>query len=100
MNKCLKELYNIMKIQDWTSFNPEKDRVEALNKWISKWIVSVDQSQIVLNFNKLPVEHRDLVKYKLASDIAEHLAETCIEYKSEEHRINGTMMGLRREIKE
>ena len=95
----LKELYNILKVQDWTSFCPEKDRELLLDKWIAKWIVEVEQSQSVVNQKYLDSEHLDIVKYKLGETLGQSLAEECVAFKTEERKISGNMIALRRKEK-
>ena len=96
---ALKELHSILRIEDWTSFCPEKNRELELNKWIAKWIVEVEQSQSVVNKKYLDSEHLDLVKYKLGEQLGQCLAEECVLFKTEEKNISGHMIALRRKEK-
>jgi hypothetical protein len=96
---AIKELYNILKVQDWTSFCPEKERQALLDKWLDKWVVELEQSQSVVNKKYLDSEHLDLVKYKLGEQLGQSLAEECVTYNIEEKNISGQMIALRRKEK-
>lgn len=98
-HQSIKELYNILKVQDWTSFCPEKDRQALLDKWVAKWIVEVEQSQSVVNKKYLDSEHLDLIKYKLGEQLGQSLAEECVLFKTEDSTISGHMIALRRKEK-
>lgn len=96
---ALKELYNILKIKDWTDFCPEKDREEKLKAWEEKWIVEVEQSQSVVNPKYLTSEYNDEIKYKMAQTLAEVLAEECTSYVTEKNKITAKMLSIRRKEK-
>jgi hypothetical protein len=96
---ALKELYNILKERDWTEFCPEKIRSDKLDLWVEKWIVEVEQSQLVVDEKYLDSEHLDLVKYKLGQNLGEALAEECVTYKKEQKKISANLIGLRRKGK-
>lgn len=98
-HEAIKELYNILKEQDWTSFCPEKNRAALLDKWVDRWVVEVEQSQSVVNKKYLDSEHLDLVKYKLGEQLGQSLAEECVVFKTEERCISGNMIALRRKEK-
>lgn len=93
---AIKELYNILKEQDWTSFCPEKKRKELLDKWVETWIIEVEQSQSVLDPKYLDSEHMDFIKYRMGQVLGEALTEDCVEYKTSGKSISAGMVGLRR----
>ena len=93
---AIKELYTIMKEQDWTSFCPEKKRAELLDKWVEKWIKEVEQSQLVVDTKYLNSEHSDFVKYRMGQVLGEQLTEECVNYKMEDKKITASMVGLKR----
>lgn len=96
---AIKDLYNILKTKDWTSFCPEKNREELLNKWVDQWVMEVEQSQLVVDKKYLDSEHLDIVKYKLGEHLGQSLAEECVQFKTEERKISGHMVALRRKEK-
>lgn len=96
---AIKELYDIMKIEDWSSFCPEKTRKELLEKWERAWIVDVEFSQSVVSTNYLTSDYNDLIRMKLAQSLAEDLSETCTTYKTEDKKITAQMCAIRRKEK-
>lgn len=97
-NKAIKELYNIIKVKDWTSFNPEKDRAALLDKWVDKWILTIEQRQSVINYKRLPLEHQEAIKYRLAQELHEQVAEKSTEYLSDNLGISANLTVIKREI--
>lgn len=93
---AIKELYNILKEKDWTSFCPEKSRHELLDKWTEKWIVEAETSQDVLNFKYLSSEYTDAIKYKLTQDILEQVSEECTVYTTTDKKVSASLMTIRR----
>lgn len=96
---AIKELYDIIKVEDWSSFNPEKTRQELLERWERSWIVDVEFSQAVVNTNYLTSEYNDIIKLKLAQSLAEDLSESCTLYKTENKKVTAQMCALRRKEK-
>lgn len=96
---ALKELFDIIKERDWTEFCPEKLRQDKLEQWIDKWTVEVEQSQSVVNPKYLTSEYNDEIKYKMAQNLAEMLAEECTNYTTEKNKITAKMTALRRKGK-
>ena len=93
---ALDELNKIMKIKDWTDFCPEKDRQAALDSWLEKWLIEVEQSQLVVNSKLLNSEDTDFVKYRMGQVLGESLTEECVTFKTTAQRISGHLIGLRR----
>ena len=96
---AIKELHNILKVQDWTNFCPEKNRAKLLEQWVEKWIVEVEESQSVVNKMYLDSEHLDLIKYKLGEALGQSLAEECVTYRTEDRNISASLLGFRRKEK-
>lgn len=99
LHPALEALYEIAKIEDWTSFAPDKMRTEAINRWIRAWVVDVEFSQAVVSTEYLSSEYNDLIKIKLAQELAEDLSETCTHYKTEDKSISASMCAFRRKEK-
>lgn len=95
-HKALDELRKIMKIEDWTEFCPEKNRDLALDLWIEKWLVDVEQSQSVVDPKYLDSESMDFVKYRMGQVLGEALTEECVTFKTTARKISGQLIGLRR----
>lgn len=93
---ALKELYTLLQERDWTEFCPEKNRKDLLDKWVEKWIIEVEQSQLVVNPKYLNSEQSDFVKYRMGQVLGEALTEDCVNYKTEDKRITASMVGFRR----
>lgn len=93
---ALDELRKIMKIEDWTNFCPEKDRMIALQEWTDKWLLEIEQSQLVVDPKYLSSEHTDFVKYRMGQVLGEALTEECITFTSAARKISGHLIGLRR----
>lgn len=93
---ALDELRKIMQLEDWTSFCPEKNREEALAKWIEKWVVEVERSQLVVDPKYLDSESMDFVKYRMGQVLGEALTEDCVTFKTEARKVSGHLLGIRR----
>lgn len=96
---AIKELYNIIKVEDWSSFCPEKTRKELLDKWVKAWVVDVEFSQSVVSTDYLTSEYNDIIKVKLAQSLAEDLAEDCTIYTTADKNISAKMCAFRRKEK-
>lgn len=93
---AIKQLYDIIKVEDWSSFCPEKVRQDKLDQWVKNWVVDVEFTQAVVNKDYLTSEYNDLIKVKLAQSLAEDLAEDCTIYKTENTQISAKMCAIRR----
>lgn len=93
---ALTELYNILKERDWTEFCPEKRRADLLDLWVEKWLMEVEQSQLVVDTKYLTSEHSDFVKYRMGQVLGEALTEDCVSYKTTGKKISASMVGLKR----
>ena len=90
------ELIKIMKTRDWTEFCPERDRQAELEVWIAKWLIQVEQSQLVVDVKYLDSESLDFVKYRMGQVLGEALTEDCVTFKTEKKRVTAKMVGIRR----
>jgi hypothetical protein len=95
-HQALDELYKIMQLKDWTDFCPEKNREESLQQWIAKWLIEVEQSQLVVDSKYLNSEASDFVKYRMGQVLGEALTEECVTFKVDNRKISGKLVGLRR----
>jgi hypothetical protein len=93
---AIKELYNIIKVEDWTNFCPEKNRQALLDEWIEKWMIQVEQSQSVVNPKLLDSEHSDFIKYRMGQILGEALTEECVSFETDKKQIKARMVGLKR----
>lgn len=93
---AIEQLRKIMQITDWTSFCPEKQRADALDKWIIRWLVEVEQSQLVVDSKYLSSENNDFVKYRMGQILGEVLTEECVTFTSSSRKITGHLLGVRR----
>jgi hypothetical protein len=93
---AIQELRNIMKTQDWTSFCPEKTRLELLETWITTWLIEVEQSQSVVDAKYLDSETSDFVKYRMGQVLGEALTEECVTFTTQSRKITAKMVGLKR----
>lgn len=93
---AVKELYELIKERDWTEFCPERVRAEALDMWVAKWLIEVEQSQLVVDSKYLDSESMDFVKYRMGQVLGEALTEECVTFKTEKKRVSAKMVGIRR----
>lgn len=99
-HEALKELRDLIKLPDWNTVCPEKNRLEQLEYWFDRWIVEAEYSQSVVDTKYLTSEFNDVIKLKLAQSLGEEsLAENCISYKTQEKKITASMCSLRRKAK-
>lgn len=96
---AIKALYDIIKIEDWSNFCPERTREEALKKWERAWIVDVEFTQSVVSTKYLTAEYNDVIKYKLSQSLGDELAETCTIFNTKDKQISANMCALRRKEK-
>ena len=96
---AIKALYDIIKTEDWTTFQPEKTRKEQLDRWVKNWVVDVEYSQAVVSTGYLTSEYNDIIRYKLTQSMAEELAEECTIFKTEDKNISAKMCAFRRKEK-
>jgi hypothetical protein len=93
---AIKELYEIIKKEDWTSFCPEKNRAELLEKWEQKWLANVDSTQLIMDKKYLTSDYSDMIKEKMAQNLAEQLTEECVQFNITDRSIKAQMLGIRR----
>ena len=96
---AIKALYDIIKIEDWNVFCPERSRKEALEKWEKAWLIDVEFSQAVVSTKYLTSEYDDLIKIKLAQSLAEDLAENCTSFSTADKKISAQISAFRRKEK-
>lgn len=90
---CVRELKDLVKVPD------DKLRTELLEEWMRRWLMEVEFFQDVVDSKYLTSEYSDLIKTKLAQNIAEDLVESCVEYKTQKRRVSGYMLACRRKAK-
>lgn len=96
---AIKELYEIIKKKDWTEFCPEKDREVLLNAWVAKWLTTVEADQLIMDKKFLTSEYSDVIKERLAQNLAESLTEECVSFTIKDRKIEANLIGLRRKEK-
>jgi hypothetical protein len=96
---AIKELYKILKIEDYTSYCPEFKREQELDKWVSRWLIEKETSQLVMNKKYLTSEFSDIIKTKMAENLAIELVEDCVKFKTEDRKIAATILSFRRQAK-
>lgn len=99
LHPAIKQLYEIIKTEDWSSFCPERSRKEQLDKWVRSWIMDVEFTQAVVSTDYLTSEYNDIIKVRLAQSLAEDLAEDCTIYKTADKNISAKMCAFRRKEK-
>lgn len=93
---AVEELRKILKLKDWTDFCPERDRELALDLWLHKWLIQVEQSQLVVDTKYLDSDSLDFVKYRMGQVLGEALTEECVTFKTEKKQVKAKMIGIRR----
>ena len=96
---AIKELFEIIKTQDWTSFCPERDRQVLLEKWEQKWVSIVETEQLIMDKKYLTSEFSDIIKERMAQNLAEQLTEESVTYTITDKKIKAQMLGIRRKEK-
>lgn len=91
-HEAIRELKDISKL-------PDQVREEQLDAWIDRWVVPVEFTQDVVDSKYLTSEYNDVIKTRLAQNMAEDLAETCVGYVTKKKSITGTMIAIRRKSK-
>lgn len=96
---AIEQLIEIMKTPDWSTFCPERNRMELLNNWEKRWLVDVTYSQSVVSTKYLTSEYDDIIKLQLTQKLAEDLAEDCTIFSKESKNISAKMCAFRRKEK-
>lgn len=99
LHPAIKQLYEIIKMEDWSTFCPERKRQEELDRWTREWIAEVEYSQSVVSTDYLTSEYNDIIKIKLAQSLAEDLAEDCTIYTTNNKNISAKICAFRRKEK-
>ena len=93
----IKELYKILEDEGDGFRSGVLSRKIALNKWIDRYLVEVATEQRVVSTKHLDSETKDMLKYHLATLLAEELHEKdCVDTVCEEKRIGTTVFALKR----
>lgn len=91
--KAIKELFLICDIEsDEKTVGWRKRRI-AMDKWVEKYLHTVDTQQSVLNPNVFESDFMDFIKESLAKKLAEDLT-TSTRYEITDKRINAKLVVL------
>lgn len=96
MNEALKELKQIIKIRDEKNWKATETRENALEKWISNWVVTLKYEQPIINPKALSVEFEDFLKEHVGSKLTEQAMEHSININKENNRLKGEMVCIKR----
>lgn len=100
MNKALQELRTIAKINHLSAFNGDELRIQAIEDWITRWVIELTQEQTVLHQKELPFEIIDAVKEHMAKELSETIIEECANFQSKTpDHLTIAMHALRRRAK-
>ena len=79
---AIQELYELLRLKDWSDYYPEKNRVQALDMWIEKWVVPVSYTQPVVDTKYLTSEFSDVIKTRITQNIVEDVVEDCVTFET------------------
>lgn len=96
---AINELYDIIKLEDWSTFCPEKTRLEKLDRWVRNWIDNVEYKQTITDTKYLSSEYMDIIKTHLTENLAEELAENCVVFQTEKKEVRANLIALRKKGK-
>jgi hypothetical protein len=99
MKEALKELRKIAQMPDQKHWNCTEMRERALEEWIEKWIIELTYEQSVLNQRYLSSDFQDFLKEHIGEKLSEQAMEEAIEITSEEVKLKGKMVCIRRKPK-
>jgi len=96
MKEALKELRNIVKTPDQKHWEATKMREYALEEWIEKWIVHLEEELTVLNEKFMTSDFEDFLKEQVAKKLAESAMEDAVIIKKDKNKIKGSLTCIRR----
>lgn len=96
INQAFLELTKVVSEDSEGFFGDQVSRQRGIRKWWDKWVVQVSTHQSVLDEKYLDSEFKDVIKSKLAQNCVEEVAEDCINYLTEQRKIEATFLAIRR----
>lgn len=96
MKDALKELRKIIQIPDQKHWNCTEVREKALEDWIDKWFIELEYEQSVLNKKYLSLDFEEFLKEHIGKKLSEQALEEAIEITSDNTKLKGKMVCLRR----
>ena len=99
MEKCIKELVEIVSQKDEKVFKYADHRIKQIHQWIDRWIAEVESSQLIMNSKYMTSEFEDTIKEQLARNCQERLAEEVVEYTKSANKMQSKMLALRKKPK-
>lgn len=94
-DRCIEELYSIIRIEGINHKDGLSARQKALERWINDWIVDVEINQSIIK-NKLNSEELDYLKYHAAKVASEELMKDCINVNLNKNNINIRVRSIKR----
>lgn len=71
-------------------------RKMAMQEWINRWVVEVEDRQLVVDSKYLQTDQHDELLNAMCIKISEKLLETCGTVHKESRQVKLTVLGLRR----
>lgn len=99
MKDALKELRKIVQMPDQKHWNCTEMRERALEEWIEKWFIELEYEQSVLNKRYLSLDFEEFLKEHVGKKLSEQALEEAIEITSDNTKLKGKMICLRRKPK-
>lgn len=99
MKDALKELRKIVQMPDQKHWNCTEVREKALEDWIDKWFIELEYEQAVLNKKYLSLDFEEFLKEHIGKKLSEQALEEAIEITSDNTKLKGKMVCLRRKPK-
>ena len=99
MKDALKELRKIVQMPDQKHWNCTEMRERALEEWIEKWFIELEYEQAVLNKRYLSLDFEEFLKEHVGKKLSEQALEEAIEITSDNTKLKGKMICLRRKPK-
>lgn len=96
MKDALKELRKIVQMPDQKHWNCTEMRERALEEWIEKWILELEYEQAVLNKRYLSLDFEEFLKEHVGKKLSEQALEEAVEITSDNTKLKGKMVCLRR----
>lgn len=84
------ELSNIMQIEDL------RERMHRFKLWQDSNLVKIELTQLVIDRKYLTLAFEEELHYAMATKIAQHLMEDCIELTIENNNVTACLTALRR----
>jgi len=94
--EAMKELYDLIEVESDGFNSGGLLRQIALNNWANKWLETVESQVTVLSRKYLGLEHEGAIRYKLATEMSEKVAEDCAKYDITDKNIRARLTCIRR----